>query len=171
MMTIGIQVLACFAAIWAILGLAMLQLNPVWFVLPVAVSGLAVLAANALARDLPSPPPAEQQRIKRLVLRWSMIEGIGIFIALALVFLLQRPQLGISAMCLVVGLHFLPLARGLPKPIYYASALVLIALALAGLTTPALATPGLVALGAALCLWLTILVLCLQLAMRTAATG
>jgi len=149
----GIIVLSLFAALWGGAAIVGAQLAPWLIIAPVLVSGaLIAWSRRALAHV---GPRADADRVGRLVGIWSAVEGVTMFLAAnVLINLGMRDALG-PAFAIIVGLHFLPLARGIPVPLYYATGG---AMAAAG--TAALLLPGperLTAAGAAsaLILWIS----------------
>ncbi len=84
---------------------------------------------------------------------WSAVEGVAILLAVNVAVNLHHPQLIPTAICLIVGLHFVPLTRGFGGPVYYVTGAVMSAVGLAGLA--ALLSPVAVCLAAAASLWLT----------------
>ena len=63
---------------------------------------------------------------------------------------------------IIVGLHFFPLARGIPVRIYHATGAGLLAVGAAGLLLPASDRPLVSGMGAALVLWGTALMIVLR---------
>ena len=117
----GLSVLAVMAAIWACMGLLLWQAAPAALAAPVIVSALIYLASRRPARNLVPRTAAEEERIGRLVGFWSLAEGIAIA---PVAFILANTGLGRlipAAIAIIVGLHFLPLARGTPRPLNYAT--------------------------------------------------
>jgi hypothetical protein len=81
-----------------------------------------------------SPSPEAER-----VILWSSVgEGVGLFVAAQLTTSLGHRELLLPAMTLVVGLHFLPMARAIPFRPFYGLGLALLAAAAAGF---ALAAP------------------------------
>ncbi|RZM28052.1 MAG: hypothetical protein EOO88_10495 [Pedobacter sp.] len=67
-----------------------------------------------MAQGLPSLPLENEADERKKGKRFAIIlagEGIGIFLAVNIVTMINRPELKIPAMALVVGLHFIPLAK------------------------------------------------------------
>jgi hypothetical protein len=85
---------------------------------------------------------------------WSSIgEGIGLFIASNLVINLNRPELLLPAMALIVGLHFLPIAFAAAFRPFYILGTLLILAALVGFVTKAPGNGVFAGLSAACGLW------------------
>ncbi len=123
-----------------------------------ATSAAMILAARARFRNEPPVDAAEKKRRARTVGWAAGVEAVAIVIT---VNLLNRNGLGayiFPAIALIVGLHFLPLAKLLPVKVYYLSAALLVAVAAAGLAVDAADRPLLVGVSSAIVLWLTCMV-------------
>lgn len=132
--------------------------------LPLALVGVAVSAGVLLAawlRRKPAPPvaPAERKRRGRILGGAATLEGVAIGIVCNLLIANGLTDYLFPAVALIVGLHFLPMARLLPLPIYYLSAALLILVAGAGLLVDPGLRPMAVGAAAAASLWLTCLLL------------
>lgn len=152
----GVAVLAIFAALWGVAALASIQAPSLLYGLPISISLVAVIVAKRFFDDVPTRPQIDQKRIGRLIMIWSAVEGAGIFIAVNIVLNINRPDLIMAAICAVVGMHFIPLARGMPQRSYYVTGLAMLALAFGGFVAPRIVSPSVIGLGAAVVLWLTI---------------
>ncbi len=149
--------MAGFAAAWWVAGMlgghqfaGLAAIGPL-------VSAVMILAARTRLRNEPTIDPAERKRRGRVVGWAAGLEGLAILVA---VNLLNRNGLGgyvFPAVALIVGLHFLPLAKLLPVKIYYLSAALLVAVAGAGLAVGGADRPFLVGVSAAIVLWVTCL--------------
>lgn len=150
--------MSAFGVIWWIVGLrASGSSSLLTYGVPLAVA-VAIIVACLRGRAA-EPETEESKRRDRLVGIASAAEGVAIFVvANALVNIGRRDEIA-PALALIVGLHFLPLARWLPARPYYVTAATLLALGLAGFLIP---SPGwrlaLVSAGAASTLWITSLV-------------
>jgi len=152
-MKIGVIILSVFAAVWAIAGL--FSINADWWLwlLPIVIS--AALASWCWRLVIPAEDPAEGKRIGRLVGFWSAIQGAAIFVAVNVVTWLGQPTMIGPAICCIVGLHFLPLARGIPRPLYYVTGAVMMLAGVAAIALPVawrLPTVGIIG---SVTLWLT----------------
>ena len=110
----AIWVLNIFAAIWATIGLAGFG----WpaMAVPIVIStALIVWASRVPARVRTA---ADAKRIGRLIGTWIVVQGIAIFATFALSPKLGIPDAAVPILAIIVGLHFLPLARGIPMPVY-----------------------------------------------------
>ena len=116
-MRVAIIVLNVFAAIWG--AAAILSAGyPRWLIAaPILLSVLLTAwSGRALAHLGPRPDAA---RIGRLVGIWSAVEGIAIFAAANLLMNVGMADAIGPAIAIIVGLHFFPLAYGIPARIYY----------------------------------------------------
>ncbi|MGN6376550.1 MAG: hypothetical protein ACTHMG_13500 [Sphingomonas sp.] len=147
----GYWIVAIFAAGWGCGGLSAAGFPPGALALPVAVSAALLLWAYtipATARDI-------GRQARKLILRWSLIEVAGIVAASSLIHGPERTGELFAAVAMIVGLHFLPLARGIPVRIYYLTGAALIALGAGAMLLPASERPLAVGAGAAAILWAT----------------
>lgn len=150
----GMVILAVFAAAWASLALLLSGGAAPLLLLPILVSA-ALLASGWRASGL---VPPRGPHVGRLVGLWSALEGVGILIAGYALQRLHRDDLILSATVIIIGLHFFPLARGIPARIYHGTGAALVALGFGALLLPRAQQPIAVCLGAALILWATMLV-------------
>jgi hypothetical protein len=147
----GLFILTIFAAAWACAGLMAAGYAPAWTLAPAAVSAALLgwtLSEPATARSL-------GPHVRRLVGRWSMIEGLAIGAALYVLVNRHEIEAIFPVLAVIVGIHFLPLARGIPIRLYYASGTGLVLLGLGGMLVPAADRPIAIGLGAAAILWAT----------------
>ncbi|MFC9398887.1 DUF7010 family protein [Streptomyces sp. NPDC057027] len=154
----GGLVLAVFGLVWALAGGSGTSVAT-----PVNVVALAVTIAAAERAFRGTAGPVT--RTVRLPEKWN--RGVGLVNAAELVAVFAviaasnasgRPELIPVGICLVVGLHFLPLARLFDQRQYRWAAILLTAVALAGLAVLAAGAGAetvraVVGLGAALVLW------------------
>lgn len=151
----AIVIMAVFAAVWWIGGcivghapLGMIVAGPVF-------SAAMIFAASARLKAAPKPDPAERKRIGRIIGLASSGEGVAILVANILLANLGLSAYFASALAVIVGLHFLPLAKLLPVRIYYATALLLVLVGVAGLAIDPAYRPMATSIMAAIVLWLT----------------
>ena len=152
-MKAGVVILSVFAAVWAIAGLISIDADWWLWLLPIVIS--AALASWCWRIVIPAEDPAEGKRIGRLVGFWSAIQGVAIFVAANVVTWLGQPTMIGPAICCIVGLHFLPLARGMPRPLYYGTGAVMVLAGVVAIALPIawrLPTVGLIG---SVTLWLT----------------
>ena len=102
------------------------------------------------------------RRVGKVVALWSTIEVVALLVAANAVQYLDRGDLLFPAAAIIVGLHFFPLARGIPVRLYYATGAGFLAAGLGGLLVPAAQRPMAVGASAALVLWATALVVVLR---------
>jgi hypothetical protein len=147
-------ILSAFAAVWCILGLAGGGIAPTLYWAPLIVSALLIVMAVRLPRDAASGA-GEGRRIGRLVGIASGIEGLLIFLAVVILGNLNANDLAIAVIAIIVVAHFIPLARWIPAPLYYATGALLIALGAIGFWLPPAHRDLAVGVGAACILWAT----------------
>jgi len=154
-MRIQVLILSLFAMLWGVAALVVDGTTGALLAAPVAVTAIISAAGWKIL------PPAhlaatESKRIRLLVRRWSIVEGILIVGAVTVLQHLHATDLIAAAIAIIVGLHFLPLARGIPERLYYATAIALVA---TGGIAPVLATGHLRLVlplaGGAIILWLS----------------
>jgi hypothetical protein len=159
----GALILAFFATVWWIVGLraaghgpALLYIVPI--VAAAVLGGVYWGVTHRRGAAGGAVDSAEEARRRRLV-RWaSAAEGVGIFVAANVLVNIGHRDAIAPTIALIVGAHFVPLARGLPAPAYYLTAGALVGLGVIGLTIGDLPTRlTLVSAGAAGVLWLTAL--------------
>ena len=122
------------------------------YVVGIAISVL--LVAVDRWRGGRSAPSEVRKRRGRIIGVASAVEGVTIFAAAAVLANLGRRDLIAPAVVIVVGLHFVPLARWIPAPIYYLTAALLVMVGTAGAAIPDVAVRVLmICFGAAAVLW------------------
>ncbi len=153
----AIVFMAGFAAAWWVAGIALGHEPLGLAAIGPAISAVFILAA---ARGLPKAEldAGERKRRGRTVAWIGAVEGAAIAVAIRLLPGLGLADLVFPAVAMIVGLHFVPLARLLPMRIYYLSAVLLVLVAVAGLFAPPADRPFVVGAAAAITLWLTCLV-------------
>lgn len=156
--------LSFFAAVWWLAGCLLAHVSPAIAIGPIPAFILLFLLARRKAQSLSPLPAAEAARVGRLVLIWSAVEGFGIFLAVNVAVNLGHRELIPAGIGIAVGLHFVPLARGIPVPSYYATAAALLAAALVAIVAPALVSPAMFCLIASA-------ILCTTLAAITIRAG
>ena len=143
-----------FAAVWWVAGIWAFGHSSA---LMYAIGGLlsaALIVAGSRVRGTLSPQ--EQSRRRRLVGIASGAEGVLLFLSTNILLNTGESSSIAPVAAIIVGLHFLPLARWMPAPLYYLSAALLVALGVVGFMIAGTEQRGLlVCLGAAGVLWLT----------------
>ena len=132
----GAVIMGFFGALFASLTL-LLQWRWSGPVVALPFVGFALIAiAAALAMRLPGEGFVRPEGSGR-VMMWSSIgEGIALFAVNQIAIGLGRADLVLPAMALVVGLHFVPIARWAPFPPLYVLAAAIVLGGLAGLALP-----------------------------------
>lgn len=165
---IPLAVLNVFAALWAWVGLRLAGVALDLTFVPFAVS-LALLAWSWRAAGMVRA--VRGSHVGKVVGLWSTIEVVALLIAANLLEHYHRPDLMLPIGATIVGLHFFPLARGIPVKIYHATAVGLVLVGLAGLIVPSADRPIVVGMGAALVLWATALIIILRAPQAVATAG
>jgi hypothetical protein len=150
---VGTFIVSGFAGVWAWYGASALD-GPPWLA-PIAVLPSILIALLAVVRPRIAPQAASSTQRPFLIV--VALEGIAIFVLVNLATNLGRPDLVMPAIGLVVGLHFLPLAKIFRFPAYRLTGLALSALAIGSALIAGAERAVLLGLGAAAILWLTLL--------------
>ena len=152
-MAAGIWVLSFFATLWAAIGVATAGF-PQWsYIVPLAISAVIATICLRLVAGADMRSVQEGRRIGRLVVIWSAVEGIAIFVAVNVLDNLGLARFDLPAIAVIVGLHFIPLARGLPARLYYGTGAALVVLGLAATLLPIPDIAPTAGFGAAIILW------------------
>lgn len=151
----AIWVLCIFATVWGVIGLSPLGLPAT--AIPIAISVVLIGWASRMA--LPGRTGADAKRIGRLIAFWSSVQGVAIFATFALCQRLGITDAAVPILAIIVGLHFLPLARGIPTPIYDATGLAMIVVGAVALLLPAPIRYAATGIPCAIILWVTCLAL------------
>ena len=147
----GIWVLTIFAAIWGAGGITMGH-GPAWLAAaPVAISVAILVWASR--QPLGTGNPVEGDHVGRVVGLATVIEGVAIFLAANWLLNAHQETLILPAVAVIVGLHFLPLARWIPVPIYYWTGAGLIAAGLIAIALPPEQRAITTGIASALVLW------------------
>lgn len=162
---IALLVLTVFAALWAWAALRFSGGAPGLVLLPIALS-LALLAWGWRGAGM---FPSRGSRVGKVVGLWSSIEVVALLVTANILQNLHRGDLMFPAAAIIVGLHFFPLALGIPTRLYHATGAGLVLAGLIGLLVPAAERPLVVGLSAAFILWATALVIVVR-ARRVMAT-
>jgi hypothetical protein len=154
----GSLIMSLFATIWWVVGLRSAGAAlPLLTGMPIGVTLLMANLARARRQAAQSTArfdAAEEARRNRVVGWASAAEGVGILLAVNVLNNIGLHDAVTPAIAIIVGLHFIPIARGLPAPIYYGTAALLVAVGAGGLLVADLPTRiGLVSAAAAIILW------------------
>ncbi|MFY9646411.1 MAG: hypothetical protein WAK29_14620 [Terriglobales bacterium] len=143
-MFVGAVFMFGFGLVWLIIGLLRGRSSPLWLRLSLLLAGMALAGAIGLvAWHAVSLPPsnvaaslqqeaANRQNMRQFYLIFGA-ELAAIFIAVVALNLLHYPDFILCAIAVIVGVHFIPLARLFQSPFYYGTALAGCAIGLAGL--------------------------------------
>lgn len=157
-MKAAVIIMSGFAAWWFVWGLATFPAVPEASLAPVLISAVLI----ALALRAPACPRVEG--VGRVVGRASAAEGIAILAAAIVLNAVGFGSYLPAATAVIVGLHFLPIARHLRFAPYYWAAGAMVAAAGAGVIAGSMA---LTCWAAAAILWLT----CLAVLARARRVG
>jgi hypothetical protein len=157
---IGAIIMAAFATVWWVVGVrGSGYAAPLTYGIPLVVAGLIVVAALRGRDRSERVPPEERARRGRLVGIASGVEGLAIFLAVNVLANVGRSDYAAPVIAIIVGLHFVPLARWLPASLYYSTAALLILLGVCGFAIQSSDRRLLVvSVGAACVLWLTCII-------------
>ena len=149
----AIVFLSFFAAAWWVGGVQFGH-APVGLALvgPV-ISVLLVVFARGRLKGEPARAPADKKRAGRVLALAGAGEGLAMFVAANVLLNLGRLDDLFPVCAVILGLHFLPLAKWIPTPIYYVTGLLLVLIGLGGLALDAAHRPLAIGLAAAVVLW------------------
>ena len=149
----GAMIMSVFAAIWWIVGGRASGFPAAIAVgVPLLVSGTILALAWRRSPSTSAPAPNSG----RVVGIASAAEGLLIFVAVNVLNQTRRADWTAPVIAIIVGLHFLPIAKWLPARSYYLTAALLVAVGAIGLALPAgRPRTTVVTVGAACILWLT----------------
>ena len=157
MRSTGSIIMSIFGAIWWIVGGASSDWSIVpAYVLPVLVTFALVILSLRMRVAPESITEDQRKRRGRIVGIASGVEGLVIFVVVNILSNTGAQAWTAPAIAIVVGLHFLPLARWLPARLYYATSGALVIIGLVGIcVSDPLLRIQLVCPSAACVLWLT----------------
>lgn len=152
----AVIVMSSFAAIWWIAGTAAAGRGSLLlYAVGLATSAVLVVLGWRRAGQRTEASGVLRHR-RRVVGIASGVEGVMILVAVNALAHIGRRDLIAPVVAIIVGLHFLPLARWLPAPIYYRTGALLV---IVGLASTAIQEPSertlTVCVGAAAVLWLS----------------
>lgn len=152
-MKAGIWIACIFAAVWGTVGTVALGVSAAnAALLNIGIS--AVIIGLSFRRRWPRAEIQHGNPWKSVAI-WSSVEGLGIFVAVNVLVRTGHPQLIVPVIAVIVGLHFFPLARGIPLRGFHVTGAALVIFGVSGILLPASTSIPLVAIGAAVTLWLT----------------
>ncbi len=157
-MGFGIKMLAIAALVWCTIGILAAPLSPWWLLAPVAISG-AILILRPPRRGV-DDSAQDASRIGGLVRRWTIAQTVAIFAAVIILVALRLPHAIGPVAAMIVGLHFLPLAKGIPVPVFYLTggAMIVVGVLTVATAPEALMLPT-VAIATSTIMWLSAAVL------------
>ena len=167
----GASILTLFGSAWCIVALALWPAHPVWSIPAASVATIVLLALSLMRlralRNIPSiDDPLAAVKGKRAGMLFGIIFGTECGLIWICAMLLAHLGLGIwipIAVAIIVGLHFIPLARVFEVPLYYSTG-VLCVLGMLGCSLIHDAGTRLLCAGLVMAavLWLTAVLLLLQ---------
>jgi hypothetical protein len=146
-------ILGFFAAIWWVGGVQFGHAPIGLAVVGPVISILLIVVARGRLKGQPARPPADKKRIGRVVALASSGEGVAMAVAGNVLLNLHALEYLFPVMAVIVGLHFLPLAKWIPAPMYYVASLLLVLIGLGGLALHGDHRPLAVGLMSAMVLW------------------
>lgn len=152
---IAVAVLATFATAWIWIAIKLSGGDAALTLIAIAISG-ALLVRGWRAPPLELAGGSSPGRVVGL---WSGVEVAGLLVAANALQHFGRNDLIFPVAAVIVGLHFLPIARGVRLPLYYATGAGFILAGLIALLSPVSLRPLIVGLSAGLVLWVTAFVL------------
>lgn len=163
---IALVVLTVFGAAWSWAGLRLSDAPSGLILLPIALS-LALLAWGLRGSALFA---SRGPHVGRVVGLWTSIEVVALLVTANVLRVFHRGDLAFPLCAIIVGLHFFPLARGIPVRLYHGTGAGLVLAGVVGLILPASERPLAVGMTAALILWATAVLVALR-AKQGAATS
>lgn len=149
----AILVLAFFAAAWWVAGVQVAHAPIGLALVGPAISVLLIAVAHRRLKGEPPRSPAEKKRTGRVLGLASAGEGLAMFVAANVLINLHALDYLFPVMAVIVGLHFLPLAKWIPVRAYYAAGVLLVLVGLGGLALPDAQRPLAIGLTSAVVLW------------------
>ena len=167
----GAMIMAVFAAIWWVVGIrASAHGSVLMYSIPLFITGAIITAALRRGPGTVPLSSEEDSRRGRLVGIASGVEGVLIFVAVNVLANIGKRDFFAPIVAVIVGLHFLPLARWLPARFYYVTSALLVGLGIAGVSIADADRRLLtVSIGAACVLWLTCAVVLLYASSKASA--
>lgn len=117
----GALIVALFALLWAAVGASGLSATAAW----VVRIGAVVISAGALVLTFRPGGAGTPERARQQPEGWyrrvgvvNLIQFVAIVLAVVAPLAVGAPQLVLPAVCVIVGVHFFPLARLFDQPQY-----------------------------------------------------
>jgi hypothetical protein len=155
-MLFGVIIVNIFAAVWCELGMSHLPMANAARALPPMISLWLVVAGARALRRLPARDRAEAKRIGRLIGIWAGAEGAAMLVTAPILGMLGLQADILPALAIIVGLHFVPLAHGIPCKPYYAVAAAMILAAAVALALPAADRAPVSGIASGVALWVSV---------------
>jgi hypothetical protein len=164
---IGAFVLTGFAAGWMLFAFRFVKSLGWRMLLLIALvtAGLCWGAARQIerARQMPyaaiaAPTTADRKTARDFQIVLAL-EWIPILVAVVIFNRIRRPDFILPTIALIVGLHFIPLARVFHAPLYYASGAAMVAVAIAGFVAQPPGRQAIACVGSGVVLWVTAVLL------------
>ena len=155
--TIGATIMGGFGAVWLVLGMASEGISTraaVVAVLPVAV--LIAFLGSTVRRRLPKPADVESPKKKQMMRYFSVVnvvQWLAIFGTIRLLRNLHLDVWTVPAIVLIVGAHFLPLARIFEARQHWITGVALMLCAAAAIVLPVSVRDTVECVSAGLILW------------------
>jgi hypothetical protein len=129
----GAMITTLFGAFWLGLSIVALGTFPTEVIVPFCAifialligSGLFISKGRKLRKNMPLASNGATERVRRSFKIISVAEGVAIGVASAIAGILHRPELMAIWIAIIVGLHFLPLARIFGRPVYYVTGIAI----------------------------------------------
>lgn len=155
----GAVIMGVFGAVWWVIGIrGSGHTSLLMYGIPLLITAVIMVAALRV-RPGNAPSPEEDARRGRLVGIASGIEGLLILVAINVLVNIRKLEFAAPVGAIIVGLHFLPLARWLPARFYYVTSALLVGFGIAGFVIADTDRRFLaVGIGSACVLWMTGLV-------------
>ena len=154
-MIFGVWVLNAFSAVWSVVGVVTGGF-PLWTsLIAIAYSVIVTTLCTSALIGLPDAPQGSHDHVGRLIGIWSAVEGVAIFVAINVLRNVGLQDYVVPAVALIVGLHFFPLARGIPRDTYYGTGAALIIVSVVAMFLPTPFRAPSAAFGTAVILWVS----------------
>jgi hypothetical protein len=160
----GAMITTLFGAFWLGLSLVAIGTLPTEVIVPFCAIFIALLIGSRLfiskgrklRKNMPSASNGATEQVRRSFKIISITEGVAIGVASAIAGILHRLDLMAIWIAIIVGLHFLPLARIFGRPVYYATGIAIAGWAtFAWISFQGPSKPALAGAGTGIVLWAT----------------